>query len=72
MFKTYETQLAGRKLVIETGKMAAQVLRGEKSIKEMEIRYDPAPVKMVNEANAKRLGLSIPEGYQVIEGTEAQ
>lgn len=55
-----------------TGQMAGQILRGDKKVDEMPIQYAPSVTKMVNAQIAKDLGLTIPEGYQVIPGTEVK
>lgn len=47
-----------------TGRMAAEILRGEKDIKDMPIEYVENARKMVNRKNAMDLGLKIPEGYE--------
>lgn len=49
-----------------TGKMAAKVLTGEADISEMPVEFAPETTKMVNEANCKALGLSVPAGYEPI------
>ncbi len=59
-------------LGVETGKMAGRILRGETKIEEMPIQSAPNVRKLVNEKNAKALGLTIPEGYEVLEGTESR
>lgn len=60
----------------KTGEMAAEILLGKKSISEMAIAYDSAPVKKYNEAACKNLGINIENlkaaGYVVIPGTEAE
>ena len=56
----------------KTGEMAAKVLLGEEDITEMAIAYDEAPVKKYNATIADKLGITIPEGYTVIAGTEKQ
>lgn len=60
----------------KTGEMAAEVLLGKKSISEMAIAYDTAPVKKYNEAACKNLGINIENlkaaGYVIIPGTEAE
>ncbi len=55
-----------------TGHMAAKVLTGKEKISEMPIQSASGVKKMVNAKNAKALGLTIPEGYEVIKGTEAE
>lgn len=50
------------------GKMAADVLKGNAKIEDLEIGYAPKFEKKFNEANCKALGLTAPEGYVAIEG----
>ena len=60
----------------KTGEMAAEILLGKKSISEMEIAYDTAPVKKYNEAACINLGINtealVAAGYVIIPGTEAE
>lgn len=53
-----------------TGQMAAKILRDGADISTMPIEYFPEPVKKYNETIAKALNVTIPEGYEIIEGTE--
>ncbi len=46
-----------------TGKMAAQILKGEKNISEMPVQFAPEASKLYNKANCEALGITIPEGY---------
>lgn len=46
-----------------TGKMAAQILKGEANISEMPIAYDPNPVKKYNKQICEELGIEIPADY---------
>ena len=55
-------------LGVATGEMAAKILKGEANVAEMEIGYDPNPVKKYNPELAEALGLTIPEDYVAIEG----
>lgn len=50
-----------------TGKMAAQILTGEKDISQMPIEYFPEPKKMYNPALAKALNVQIPADYAPIK-----
>ena len=50
-----------------TGKMAAKILKGESKIEEMPIEYAPNFVKKYNKEICDELGITIPEGYEVIE-----
>ena len=50
----------------KTGEMAAQILKGEAKIEEMPIQYAPT-TKKYNKEFAEALGVTIPEGYTVIE-----
>lgn len=54
----------------KTGEMAAEVLLGQKDIREMEIEYDQTPVKKYNATICADLNITIPSDYQVIAGTE--
>jgi putative ABC transport system substrate-binding protein len=48
--------------------MAAKILTGEADIAEMEIAYDPSPVKKYNPEICQQLGIEAPEGYTAYEG----
>ena len=50
-----------------TGKMAAQILTGEKNISEMPIEYFSNPKKLFNPELAEKMNVDIPEGYEPIE-----
>lgn len=50
-----------------TGKMAAKILKGETKIEEMPIEYAPNFVKKYNKEICDELGITIPDGYEVIE-----
>ncbi len=54
-------------LGVETGKMAARILKGEANIEEMPIQYFPNPVKKYNKEIADTLGIAIPEDYIAID-----
>lgn len=49
-----------------TGKMAAEVLLGKKSISEMPIGYDTAPTYKFNKEICDELGITVPENYEQI------
>ncbi len=49
-----------------TGKMAAQILKGEADISTMKIQYDQDVVKMYNKTICDELGITIPEGYTAL------
>ena len=49
-----------------TGKMAAQILKGEANISDMAVQFAPQVTKMYNVANCEALGITIPEGYEPI------
>lgn len=51
----------------ETGKMAAEILRGDAKISEMAIRYDTNPKKLYNERICRELGFTAPEGYEKLD-----
>ena len=50
-----------------TGKMAAQILKGEANISEMPIAYAPEFSKLYNPEICKELNITVPEGYSPIE-----
>ena len=50
-----------------TGKMAAQILKGEANISEMPIAYAPEFKKLYNPDICKELNITVPEGYAPIE-----
>lgn len=49
-----------------TGKMAAEILTGEKDIKAYPVQYDTNPTKMYNKAIAEQLGITIPSDFEEI------
>ena len=49
-----------------TGKMAAQILKGEADISTMAVQFAPEVTKMYNADNCEALGVTIPEGYAPI------
>ncbi len=49
-----------------TGKMAAQILKGEADIATMAVQSAPEAVKMYNQDICQSLGITIPEGYTAI------
>ena len=53
-------------LGVKTGKMAAQILKGEAKVSEMAIAYAEAPVKKYNAEICKALNLTPLEGYVAI------
>ena len=53
-------------LGVTTGKMAIEILKGEKNISEMPIAYDEAPVKKYNKELCVALNLTLPAGYVAI------
>lgn len=50
-----------------TGKMAAQILKGEADISEMPIQYYDNPVKEYNPEICEKLGITVPDGYTAYE-----
>ena len=54
-------------LGVETGKMAAQILLGQKSVSEMPVSYDNNPVYKFNKEICNELGITVPSDYQEIE-----
>ena len=50
--------------------MAAEVLLGQKDIREMAIAYDQAPVKKYNETICNAFNITVPSDYTVIAGTQ--
>ena len=55
-------------LGVATGKMAVKVLTGEANISEMPVEYAPQFTKKYNKTICDDLGLTVPEGYEAIEG----
>ena len=51
-----------------TGRMAAKILTGEADIATMPIEFAPNVTKMANAANCEALGITVPEGYEMLEG----
>lgn len=51
------------KLGEKTGKMAAQILKGEADISTMAIQYDEDVVKTYNKAICEELGIQVPTDY---------
>ena len=54
-------------LGVATGKMAAKILTGEADISKMPIEYAPNFTKKCVKSRCDALGITIPEGYEVIE-----
>ena len=50
-----------------TGKMAAQILKGEAKISEMPIAYAPQFTKLYNVEICNELNIPVPDGYSPIE-----
>ena len=50
-----------------TGKMAAKILTGEAKVEEMPVEFATEVTKKYNKANAEKLGITIPDGYEAIE-----
>ena len=51
-----------------TGQMAAKILTGEADISTMPVEFAPNVTKMANAANCEALGITVPEGYETLEG----
>ena len=51
-----------------TGEMAVKILTGEADISSMAVEFAPNVTKMYNAANCEALNITIPEGYEAIEG----
>ena len=51
----------------KTGEMAVEILKAGKDISTMPIAYDDAPVKKYNKTICDELGITPPEGYEVLE-----
>ncbi len=66
MFGVATLSISYYNLGVTTGKMAIEILKGEKNISEMPIAYDEAPVKKYNEEICQALNLTVPEGYVAI------
>lgn len=54
-------------LGVETGKMAAKILRGEANISEMPVSYVENVQKKYNKTICDNLGIKIPDDYTAIE-----
>ena len=54
-------------LGVTTGKMAAQILKGEANVAEMPIAYSEKFTKKYNQEICQDLGITVPEGYTAIE-----
>lgn len=54
-------------LGVETGKMAAKILKGEADISEMAVEYAPNVTKMYNAANCELLDITVPSDYVAID-----
>ena len=54
-------------LGVTTGKMAAQILKGEADISTMPVAYSEKFTKKYNAEICEALGLTVPEGYVAIE-----
>ena len=55
---------------VKAGEMAAEVLLGQKDIREMAIAFDQAPVKKYNETICNALDITVPSDYEMIAGTQ--
>lgn len=55
---------------VETGKMAAKILKGEADISEMPIAFAPNVTKMYNVENCELLNVDVPSDYVPIEDEE--
>lgn len=51
-------------LGVATGKMAAQILKGEADVSQMAVESDPNPVKEYDEARCEKYGITVPSDYQ--------
>ncbi len=59
-------------LGVATGKQAIEILKNGADIKTMEVEYASATTKMYNKAYADAIGVTMPEGYEAIEASEAE
>jgi putative tryptophan/tyrosine transport system substrate-binding protein len=50
-----------------TGEMAVKILKGESNVSDMPIEYTDV-TKKYNKTICDDLGLTVPEGYEAIEG----
>lgn len=55
---------------VKAGEMAAEILLGQKNIQTMAIAYDQAPVKKYNATLCQAFGITVPNDYTVVAGTE--
>ncbi len=53
-------------LGVETGRMAAEILKGGADVSNMAIRYAAAPIKEYNKDICEQLGITIPDDYVAI------
>ena len=54
------------------GEMAYDILVNGADVSTMDIKFAPQVTKKFNDTNCKALGVTVPEDYVVIEGTEAE
>lgn len=52
----------------ETGKMACDILKKGEDVSKMEIRFAPNTTKKYSEERCKALNITVPEGYEAIQG----
>ena len=59
-FKTFSYEFAGRPLVVETGKMAAEVLLGTAKVADLEVKT-LTPATVYNKELCNTLGITVAE-----------
>ena len=60
LFRVFETELAGRKLIVETGKMAAEILLGNAKAEDLSVKT-LVPSVSYNKELFDLLGITVPE-----------
>lgn len=54
-------------LGVQTGKMAAKILKDGEDISKMPVEFAPKVTKQYNREMCKKLGVKVPDGYEAIE-----
>ena len=58
-------------LGVATGKQAIEILKNGADVSKMQVEYASATTKMYNKAYADAIGVTVPDGYEAIEASEA-
>ncbi len=64
---TFTLSISYYRIGQKTGEMAVKILRDGADVSKMPIDYDANPVKKYNKDNCEFFGITVPEGYTVIE-----